>query len=162
MIPAHLQALRRLLFFSRQEAAILVAASVERPEGVSDRAWKMWEEGERPIPADVAARLLGLAAWRSVAIQSAQTQIENSIAQLPADAEAEIALLWYEHMDDWISLAGRDPVHFRPQQSVVAEVLARITKTKLVAFNSRNYSIWLQGRTDSEQLRSRWAAEVSE
>lgn len=140
MNPWTLQALRRLLFFSRPEAALLVAASDERPQGVSDRAWRMWEKNERPIPDDVAGNIERLAAWRRMAIDAAVAQIEAARASLPTDAEFDIALVWYESMDDWLTLAGRDPVLFRPQQSVVAELMERSPVTRLVRFDPPAYS----------------------
>lgn len=160
MNPWTLQALRRLLFFSRPEAALLVAASDKRPNGVSDRAWRQWEDGERSIPPDVAENIDRLADWRRTAIDEAVTRIEVARASLPANAELDMALVWYESMDDWLTLAGRDPVLFRPQQSVVAELMERFPVTRLVRFDPPAYSAWLGKRTDSESIRGQWAASI--
>lgn len=153
MNPATLQALRRLLFFSRQEAALLVAASDTRPRGVSDRAWRQWEAGEFAVPPDVAQRITRLAEWRQSAIYAAVKQIAA------APYGSNIALVWYESIDDWSSLPVREPVFWRPQQSVCAALLAEFPgRLRLVSFDAPAYSAWLSGREDSETLRSQWAA----
>lgn len=155
MTPQILQALRRLLFFSRPEAALLVAASAERPRGVSDRAWRQWEAAEFPVPLDVATRIRQLADWRQAAIDAAVRQIGE------APDDAEIALIWYETLDDWASLAGREPVLWRPQQSVCAALLAEFPgRLALVKFDGLDYAEWLDGRNDSETMRSLWAASI--
>lgn len=159
MTPTTLQALRRLLFFSRQEAALLVAAGEDRLNGVSDRTWRMWEDGARGIPRDVADNIRRLAAWRSAAIDGAHQQITQARKSLPTGTVLGIDLVWYETMSDWLTLAGRDPVLWRPQQSVVAAILAGIAGTRLVRFDGPAYSSWLDGRADSEAMRSAWAAE---
>lgn len=158
MDPLTLQALRRLLFFSRPEAALLVAASDERPHGVSDRAWRMWEACERPIPDDVAGNIRRLAAWRRAAIDAAMSQIDDLRAGMPAGAEFDIALVWYDTLDDWMTLSGRDPALFRPQQSVLADLLERSLFIRLVRFDPAAYHEWLGDRADSEAMRSQWAA----
>jgi hypothetical protein len=144
-----LEALRRLLFFSQPEAALLVG-------DVGERAWRRWEEGSRAVPADVASRLRGLADWRQQAIDAAVRQIAESP---PA---AQIALLWYadlDDLDDWATLPGREPALWRPQQSVLAALLAEFaSRIRLVPFDGPNYAAWLAGRPDSETLRGLWAA----
>lgn len=153
MTSATLQALRRLLFFSRPEAAAMIAASHERPAGVSDRAWRMWEDGDRATPSDVAASIDKLAEWRQSAIDAAVKQISA------APAEADIALIWYESMDDWATLPGREPILWRPQQSVCAALVAEFPgRVKLVSFDGPAFAEWLQGNPDNETARSTWAA----
>lgn len=153
MNPVTLQALRRLLFFSRQEAALLVAASDTRPRGVSDRAWRQWEAGDFAVPHDVAQQIIRMAEWRQSAIDAAVKQIASS------PAGSDIALVWYDTIDDWSSLTGREPVLWRPQQSVCAALLAEFPgRLRLVNFNVPAYSAWLSDRDDSETMRSCWAA----
>lgn len=160
MTPTTLQALRRLLFFSRPEAAILVAASPERPEGVSDRAWRMWEDGERPVPADVAERIGALAQWRERAIKTASDAIAGQTSQ--HGQPAGLALVWYDTLDDWATREGREPVLWRPQQSACAALLAAYPGTiRLVRFDPPAYAAWLGRRKDSEAMRGAWAAQVS-
>lgn len=154
MSPSTLQALRRLLFFSRPEAATLVSASEERPRGVSDRAWRQWEAGEFPVPVDVRSSIERLAEWRQRAIDAAVKQIST------APAGSSIALIWYESLDDWATLPGREPVLWRPQQSVCAALLAEFPgRLRLVPFDGPDYSDWLGQRDDSETMRAQWAGQ---
>jgi hypothetical protein len=155
MTPSTLQALRRLLFFSRPEAALLVAASAERPRGVSDRAWRQWEAGEFAVPADVSASISRLAEWRQAALDATIKQIASA-AGAPG-----LALVWYESIDEWASLPEREPVLWRPQQSVCAALLAEFPgRINLVVFDGPAYSAWLGRRRDSEVMRAQWAAAV--
>ncbi len=151
-----LKALRCLLFFSRPEAALLVAASDARPRGVSDRAWRQWEAGEYPVPQDVEVAISRLAEWRQAAISAAVKQISS----MPD--ETHIALVWYESLDDWATLPGREPVLWRPQQAVCAALLAEFPgRVSLVRFDGVSYSEWLNRREDSEMMRSAWAASAA-
>ena len=143
-----IEALRRLLFFSVPEAAALVG-------GVSEQAWRRWESGARAVPGDVAQRLRGLAMWRDSAIATAKNQVRD------APADVVVALIWYGALDDWASLAGREPALWRPQQSVVAALVTESPRlVKLVSFDVPAYAAWLGGRSDSEALRGQWAATV--
>lgn len=157
MTPTTLQALRRLLFFSRQEAAQLVAASLERPSGVSDRAWRQWEAGEFTIPSDVIARLRELLAWRSQALDTARAQI-TSMIESHGEPE-QVTLIWYGTLRRWMTLPGRTPDLWRPHCSVVAQIAADHAAVRLVEFDEATYFQWLRGRPDSETTRSTWAAE---
>lgn len=46
-----LQALRKVLFLSEQEAATLIG-------GVTTRTWQYWENGKKPVPQDVETKIL--------------------------------------------------------------------------------------------------------
>lgn len=147
MTPATLQALRRLLFFSIDEAAAMIG-------GVSPRSWQFWERGERTIPDDVIATLRRLCAWRQKAIAAGSVQMAK------APAGTELALIWYASLDDWTSMAGREPELWRPHCAVAAELAAR-HGAHLVTFDGLAYAVWLGRRTDSEMLRGAWAAAVA-
>ena len=152
-----LQALRRLLFFTRQEAASLIAASDEHPLGVSERSWRMWEDGTRLIPDDVIEVITRLINWRERAIDAGLSQIE---AMAVSRGEATtISLVWYDTHEDWMSLVGREPLFYRPHQSVVATIAAASESCRLVGFNADHYTAWLGTRHDREQMRSLWAAQ---
>lgn len=157
MNAATLEALRRLLFFSRPEAAAMIGASIARPRGVSDRAWRMFEAGELPVPDDIAERIGELVRWREAALAAAGAQIEVMRQQLPAGASVDLALCWYDSLDDWATLPGREPIQFRPQQSVLAELAAR-HGARMVKFDAPDYARWLNGRNDTEAMRGAWAA----
>lgn len=145
MTPTTLQALRRLLFFSRPEAAELVG-------GVTERSWNFWESGDRPIPADVIERINDLVLWRESAIHAATHQILD--ADIPANTD--VYLVWYDKLDDWMSLPGRKPELWRPQCSVVAQICADIDAIA-VPFDAHDYQNWLDKRADSESMRAQWA-----
>lgn len=162
MSPLHMQALRRLLFFSVDEAARWCAAGPERPDGVAPRAWQYWERGERAVPEDVAETMLGLAAWREQALGTAAAAIEDARAAAGGDPEG-LDLVWYTRVEDWVSLPGRAEIHWRPQCSVLAALAARLPGVaRLVPFDRRAYTRWLGARRDGEQMRGRWAAEQGE
>ena len=116
-----LQALRRQLFFSRQEAALWVAADADRPQGVTDRSWRMWEDGTRNIPDDVAGNIERLAQWRSAAIR----------VQSP-NRSAPTTLVWFDSIDSWLAVPGNEAIFWRPQQSVCAAICAAFDSVHLV------------------------------
>lgn len=151
MTPATLQALRRLLFFSVEEAALLIG-------DVSPRSWQYWERGERNIPADVMATIERLCAWRAQAIARADASIRD--LQSHHGPQAASVLVWYQTLDDWATLPAREPLLWRPQCSVVAELASRYG-ARLVSFDGPAYRQWLGSRKDSEQLRGAWAASLS-
>jgi hypothetical protein len=150
MNNVELQALRRLLFYSTLEAATLVAASLLRPQGVSERAWRHWEDGVRAVPDDVAEKIITSATWRNKAIEAAAAVIrENSRANMP-----ETKLIWYSRIVDWVG----EPIFWRPHQSACAAIFAATGTVDLVLFDSVGYSAWLGDQADSEKMRGAWAA----
>lgn len=149
MTPATLQALRRLLFFSIEEAALLIGE-------VSPRSWQYWERGERNIPADVVAMVRRLCEWRDQAIAGTEAGIRD-MRELHGK-EANMALVWYQTLDDWATLPGREPLLWRPQCSVAAELAARYG-AQLVVFDGPAYAEWLGNHKDSESMRGAWAAQ---
>lgn len=149
MIAYQLEALRRLLFFSPPEAASLIGDA-------SEQAWRRWESGARKVPDDVANRMSDLIAWRQAAIDATIKQISA------APIEASVALVWYDSLDDWSTLPGREPALWRPQQSVCAAVFAEFPgRLRLIRFDAPAYSAWLSGRCDSESMRGQWAATTT-
>lgn len=154
MNKTELQALRRLLFFSAPEAAQWVAASEERPAGVSERAWRLWEAGERPIPADVAECLRSLADWRSLMLANVGAEIAE--AQIKTGSLPGVVLVWYKSLTDWLN-NGEPELIWRPQHSVLAHLAATHKNVRLAEFDAASYSDWLAGRKDSPAMRSAWA-----
>lgn len=146
MTPATLQALRRLLFFSIEEAALLVGRA-------SARSWQYWERGERSIPGDVSKTVLALVRWRDQALAATRKQI----AAMPPGAK--LALVWYNTLDDWATVEGREPEYWRPQCSVLAEVAAEFNAA-LIRFDAPAYRAWLGNRKDTEAMRGAWAASL--
>ena len=144
-----LEAARRLLFFlSPPEAAAMVSDT-------SEQAWRRWESGSRMVPDDVVRRITGLLEWRQAAIDA----IIRTISATPK--KKHIALAWYESVEDWTTLSSRDPILWRPHQSVCASVFAEFPgRIHLVRFESQAYVSWLADRQDSEMMRDQWAASV--
>lgn len=150
MTATHLEALRRLLFFSVPEAAQHVAHA-------SERAWRLWERGERSVPGDVAGTIRRMVDWRERAIQAAHAAIAD--APQAAGEAIDLALVWYDTLEGWNSLAGRESALWRPHCSVMAELVATAPGAYLVEFDAADYARWLGRRADSEIMRSRWAAQ---
>lgn len=150
MTPATLQALRRLLFFTVEEAAALIG-------GVSPRSWQFWERGERTIPADVIETIHRLLAWRAQALATAT----DALAEMQArhGPPESFRLVWYQTPDDWATVPGFNPLLWRPHCSVAAELAAN-HGAELVAFDGPAYAVWLGKRKDSEAMRGAWAAEA--
>ncbi|WP_411753507.1 DUF1870 family protein [Serratia sp. (in: enterobacteria)] len=144
------EAARRLLFFSLAEAATIVA-------GVSEQTWRRWEAGAKPIPDDVTETMSFLMKWRDNAILGAVQQLEES----PDPQNTEIFLVWYQTMDDFGTLPDREPIFWRPHQSVCSALLAAFPgQINLVKFSPPEYSKWLGDQQDSETLRSAWATGI--
>lgn len=159
MTPTTLQALRRLLFFSRQEAALLVAASAECPQGVSDQQWQRWENGEQPIPVDLARKITELVDWRATALAATADAIRQQIKDKGGIPEA-VFIIWYDSLDDWKSLPNRDPLMWRIQQAVCAALAGMFSTVCLVRFDAAAYAAWLTGRDDTESMRAQWASST--
>lgn len=147
MTAIELQALRRLLFFTQQEAASLIS-------GTSHRAWQHWEDGKRAVPADVADRMRELCDWRERAIDTTLDAIDNKIERL--GEPRSIPLVWYANMQDW----DGEPIFWRPHQSACAALLASEPLVRLVPFDSAAYTAWLGDRADSSAQRAVWAATI--
>jgi hypothetical protein len=148
MNATELQALRRLLFFTQQEAASMIS-------GTSHRAWQHWEDGKRAVPADVADRMRELCDWRERAIDTILEAVDNNIERL-GEPES-IPLVWYANMHDW----DGGPILWRPHQSACAELVSINNLVRLVPFDSPAYAAWLGNRADSSPQRAAWAATIS-
>ena len=151
-----LAAFKRQLGFSDSQAAEHIGAAA----GIYITAdqWSSMEKGLFPLPEsviDVVARLL---VWRVAALDAATKQIELLFRQ--HGKHQRVALIEYLSLADWMSLPTRDPLLWRPQCSVV-KVLAKDRRVKLVKFDISDFSAWLAGRVDGEDMRSLWAAEAS-
>jgi hypothetical protein len=149
MNATELQALRRLLFFTQQEAASMIS-------GTSHRAWQHWEDGKRAVPADVADRMRELCDWRERAIDTILEAVDNNIERLGEPVES-IPLVWYANMHDWDGA----PILWRPHQSACAALVSLNPLVRLVPFDSAAYAAWLGNRADFSPERAAWAATIS-
>ncbi|MGP3505486.1 Aca2/YdiL-like domain-containing protein [Paracidovorax citrulli] len=146
--PLELRAVRRLMFFEVHEAAAMIGRTDER-------TWASWEAGENGLPVSVAIDFTVLLEW-----YRARLSRMRMFAQL--NSTGLIAHLWYESLDDWLSLDGREALHWRPEQAVTAAVLGEFTdRFKLVTFDLPAYANWLSGREDSQSERDAWTTLVA-
>lgn len=114
MDNATLEAVRRLLFYSRPEAARYIAAGNERPNGVSERAWRMFESGELPVPLDVRKKTRALIIWRAETIARFCVAPAGGLPPFP------------QTEDEFTKSTGQEPMYFRPFQSALAATYARL------------------------------------
>lgn len=147
-----LTALRRLLFFTQDEAAILIG-------GVTLRSWQYWEVDKRTIPQDVIDKISYLVAWRKRAIQAGESALKVMLEKVPAGQPVTpMSIISYASVEDWMTLPDREPVFWRPHCSAVAELVASMAGRSVV-FNAPAYRAWLGERPDNEAMRGAWAAE---
>lgn len=118
MTPTTLQALRRLLFFSAPEAA-------EHIGHVTERSWRMWEDGSRGIPDDVVSTVARMVAWRKTALAEAEKAIKDARRSLKGREAASPQVTWYITPEAWAQAEPCAPEMWRPHCSVVAELCAR-------------------------------------
>ena len=157
MTPTMLKGLRRLFFFTVPEAARFITTSHDTPQGTSEQRWREWENGESPIPESLIVRMKELNEWRSLALDATADNIRIQMRE-KGGAPKAIFVIWYDTLDDWMTLPKRDPVMWRLQQSVCATLLGTFDTVKLVRFDMTNYQNWLSGREDTEALRAEWAS----
>ena len=159
MSPTALQALRQLLFFNTQDAARLIAASPTHPQGVTEDTWQQWECGALPIPPEIAERMKELNDWRSDALAATADNIRIQITEKSGMPDS-IFVIWYDSLEDWLSLPSRDPIMWRLQQSVCAALMGMFSIVKPVRFDAAGYHAWRGEREDTESLRGEWASTV--
>lgn len=161
MNPIQLSAIRQLLFFSVEEAALLVAATPDQKNGIDPTVWRDWEAGKTPIPSYIEDVLIELLDYRLDAIEDASEPLDdnNSEDDDQESDDANIVALWYSSLEDFTSLAGYDALYWRPQCSVVAELIATFG-ADAVEFNKAAYQSWLGNKQDNEQERAGWAMSI--
>ena len=152
MNPTTLQAIRRLLFFTCAEAAQWIAVP-----SVSEEQWLRWEDGSALPTEAVIQRLQELNDWRSTALAATADNIRQQIREKGGVPEA-ILILWYQRLEDWISLPHREAVMWRIQQSVSAALMGMFSTLRPIPFDADEYRHWLTGREDSESLRAEWVS----
>lgn len=146
-----LKVLRNLLFFTQDEAAILIG-------GVSTRSWNYWEVGQRTIPKDVIDKIAFLINWRKQAIEQGTLALKDMLASVPEGSPFEpISIITYASIEDWMTLPDREPVFWKPHCSATAEIVASMAGRSVI-FNVPSYREWLGKRQDNEAMRSAWAA----
>ena len=104
-----------------------------------------------PIPANIAARVLELIAWRARYRSALLERLRQP---------GTLRLIWYAEADDW----PEAPELWRPAQSVIAAVLAeQPERVQLVLYDLRACQAWQRahGRPDDIASRADWAAAVA-
>lgn len=152
MTPTELQALRRFLFYTAPEAARWLACDGQRPQGVEERTWNRWEAGARPVPENIAARVLSLAAWRAAVVAAGRLA--------GARVGCPLVVVVYDDADDW---PGPGALR-RPHQSAAAQLLAELGHylVRLVPFDARAFRTWAQARTGTGEAPTpdAWARDL--
>jgi hypothetical protein len=159
MTPTALQALRRLLFFTVQDAARLIASNQDQPQSVAEGIWQQWENGTLPIPQEISERMKELSDWRSDALAATAENIRIQITEKSGVPDS-VFVIWYDTLEDWLSLPNREPVMWRLQQSVCASLMSMFSILRLVRFDPIAYHAWRDDREDAESLRAEWASTV--
>ena len=129
----------------RQASARLVGA-------VTEQTWRRWEAGAWPVPDDVARRMTEIVDWRIAAMEATGAQMRA------APDDVRLAIIWYRALEDWMTLPGREPALWRPQQSVCGDLFVQFPRLVPVPFDGPAYFSWLGSRAHSEAMRSQWAA----
>ena len=158
MTPTNLEALRRLLFLTTDEAAQFVAVGPEHPQGVSGQEWREWESGAQPVPQQVARRVAELVDWRAAALAATADTIRQQIRD--TGTPESVFVIWYDRLDDWLTLPERKPEMWRLQQAVCAGLAGMFNTVRLVAFDPAAYGRWRGERPDTESLRAEWTSST--
>lgn len=146
---ADLQALRRLMFYSVEDAARFLASSPDRPEGVEPRSWQAWERGRR-IPQDVQSSLSAAMAYRASVIERYTRWLGGLAPMQP------VGLAWFSTIEDWCVTAkgmpDRAPGNWRPFCSALADLRVRHPNVRLVAFDSPSFYAWIAAQTEIDSF----------
>lgn len=140
-----LKTARTLLCLTVQDAAEHIGA-------VKQRTWEYWEQGEKPVPDDVAERINHLLNRRREILATVQQQMLRDDANLK-----DVAVVYYPNPEYCESI-----LDWRFSQSL-AQTLTHDYGAKLIQFNPDEYKQWLETLKidDTQQARSQWAAETA-
>lgn len=145
--PLEIQAVRRILFLSVEEAAVVIGHC-------SPQTWASWETGSCQISEAALRTLSELLDWRT-------NQLAYARARLINEPRGTAFVLWYDTMDNWLTLDDHSPRLWRAEQSLQAALLAEFPeRVSLVKFDSLRYANWLGARMDSAEARARWVEDV--
>lgn len=151
MTPQKIEAYRRLLFMSIPEASRWLGRTLHNPKGVNDRYWRLLENGQRSVSLDIQKNIRALVFWRTSALAVTTNRIKKSPL-------GSVYLIWYHTEADWLSLKTNEVSLWRPQQSVVADMLSKHSNIEVVSFDLGVFKAWLGNNEDTEIARDRWAA----
>lgn len=153
MTPAELKTMREAVGLSVPDLAALA--------DVQERTVRYWESGRNSVPDDVAAMVLGVDNQLSTLAAQTLTLVREVIDQ--HGRPEDITLLRYrENADLWHFRPDFKPLPTTTHGALLARCRAALddlhVKTRIVYMEPQVYGQWLEGRKDSEMLRSEWAA----
>lgn len=163
MNPTELNTLRRSLWLTREQAGAL--------NGMTERSWRYLENGTRPIPDDVQARMHQLDAAANAMADAVWDEYGNLTAP-PRRIEwrdIEAVLLRYASDADLHAahpdMAGL-PVDFHASATDRARLLleAEGSSVRIVLFDRPAYAGWIAMRDlpDNPASRAAWAASATD
>lgn len=161
MNGAELKTLREACGLSVPDMARL-AVSPRTGESVGERTVRYWEAGSVPIPDDVAATIGKMDADFSTIANQALDAWREAV-QTSGHPEA-VYLVRYRENEDlwrfWPTMKGMPATcHGALINRARLLLVAAGAQVRIVWMEPGEYSQWLNGRKDSELLRSMWAAE---
>lgn len=149
MNPAELKTLRESLGLSSQWLAERAGAQLSTV--------LYWEEGDDPVPLEVAHMLEHLDDTQNL-------RAKNIVKAITArrTKPASIVLLRYRSDADlWMFESDLAPLPTRCHAAMLARVRRLLTEkgysSSIVYMQVAEYNLWLAGRSDSPALREKWA-----
>lgn len=154
MNPAELKTMREAVGLSVPDLAALT--------NVQERTVRYWEAGRNHVPPDVKALVLGIDQQLDYLVDQVRAVVRGQIAG-HGGSPADIVLLRYrENADLWHFLPDFKPLPTTTHGALLARCRAALAdlhvKTRIVYMEPQAYAQWMDGRKDSEALRSEWAA----
>jgi len=166
MNPTELNTLRRSLWLTREQSGAL--------NGMTERSWRYLENGTRPIPADVQARMRQLDDAANAMADAAWDEYGNlTVRRLGQPiiewTEIEAVLLRYASDAD-LAAAHPDMAGLPADLHAAAIDRARIllegegARVRIVLFERPAYAGWIAMRNmpDNPASRAAWAASAAD
>ncbi|WP_287995353.1 DUF1870 family protein [Acidiphilium sp.] len=162
MNPTELNTLRRSLWLTREQAGAL--------NGMTERSWRYLENGTRPIPADVQARMRQLDAAANAMADAAWYEYGNLTGANGIEwNQVEAVLLRYASDADLAAahpdMAGL-PADFHAAAIDRARILleAEDARVRIAMFDAAAFRAWLAARAmdDNPASRAAWAAGATD
>lgn len=152
MTPAELKTIREAVGLSVPDLAALAH--------VQERTVRYWESGRNAVPADVCAMVLAID--KQLADLTAQTLLfVRELIDKQGQPENITLLRYRENSDLWHFRPDFKPLPATTHGALLARCRAALADlhvaTRIVYMEPQAYAAWLDGRVDSETIRSEWA-----
>jgi transcriptional regulator with XRE-family HTH domain len=155
MTPAELKTIREAIGLTVPDLAALA--------GVQERTVRYWESGRSAVPDDVQAQVLKIDSWLSEQAREALATVRALASDVGALPESIHLLRYRESADLWRSQPAYKPLPVTVHAAALARTRAALAdlhvRSVIVYMEPGEYSRWLQGRSDSAELRAAWAGE---